>query len=186
MLWPLPNPHNFVSLQNIIVCFSLTYNEEATDTVVIPVDTQGKGSVICNFENIDINFLLDTSLLFFLRLNSWAKSRQKSSLLFAVTSTALPWDFYFFKLTQPLTFSTVQLLYTVKEKRGKPGRKPYPLPWGLINPYKNLKSENSQDYAQKPQRNCKFMNLASRWKTPENISSICTRSFSQDMRFCLM
>ncbi len=25
-----------------------------------------------------------------------------SSLLFLVTSTALPWDFYFFKLTQPL------------------------------------------------------------------------------------
>jgi hypothetical protein len=27
--------------------------------------------------------------------------------------------------------------------------------------YKNLKSENSQDYAQKPQRNCTFMNSAS-------------------------
>ncbi len=27
--------------------------------------------------------------------------------------------------------------------------------------YKNLKSENSQDYALKPQRNCTFMNLAS-------------------------
>jgi hypothetical protein len=27
--------------------------------------------------------------------------------------------------------------------------------------YGNLKSENSQDYAQKPQRNCTFMNLAS-------------------------
>jgi hypothetical protein len=32
-------------------------------------------------------------------------------------------DFYFFKLTQPLTVFTVQLLYTVKEKEGKP----YPL-----------------------------------------------------------
>ncbi len=50
------------------------------------------------------------------------------------TCTALPWDFSFFKLTQPLT---VQLLYT---------------------PYRNLKSENSQDYAQKPQRNFTFMN----------------------------
>jgi hypothetical protein len=35
---------------------------------------------------------------------------------------------YFFKLTQPLTVSTVQSLYTVKEKGGKPYRKPYPLP----------------------------------------------------------
>ncbi len=31
----------------------------------------------------------------------------------------------------------------------------------LRNPYKNLKSENSQDYAQKPRRNCTFMNKAS-------------------------
>ncbi len=30
--------------------------------------------------------------------------------------TALPWDFYFFKLRQPLIVSRVQLLYTVKEK----------------------------------------------------------------------
>ncbi len=29
------------------------------------------------------------------------------------------------------------------------------------NVHRNLKSENSQDYAQKPQRNCKFMNSAS-------------------------
>ncbi len=39
--------------------------------------------------------------------------------------------------------------------------KPNPLPYGLRNPYRNLKSENSQGYAQKPQRNCMFMNLAS-------------------------
>ncbi len=38
------------------------------------------------------------------------------------------------KLTQPLTISRVQLLYTVKEKRGKPDGKPYPLPYGLRNP----------------------------------------------------
>jgi hypothetical protein len=43
------------------------------------------------------------------------------------------------------------LLCTVKMKEGKHDRKPYPLPYGLGNPYKNLKSENSQDYAQKPQ-----------------------------------
>jgi hypothetical protein len=29
-----------------------------------------------------------------------------------------------------------------------------PLSNGLRNPYRNLKSENCQDYAQKPQRNC--------------------------------
>jgi hypothetical protein len=42
--------------------------------------------------------------------------------------------------------------YTVKEKGRKPDKKPYPLPYGLRNPYRNLKSESSQDYAQKPQR----------------------------------
>jgi hypothetical protein len=57
--------------------------------------------------------------------------------------------------------STVQLLYTAKEKGGKSDRKPYPLPYGLRNPYRNLKYENSQDYAQKPQRNRMFMNSAS-------------------------
>ncbi len=86
------------------------------------------------------------------------------------TSTALPWDFYVFKLTQALAFSsnshnllcisTVPLLYTDKERGGKPDRKPYPLPNDLRNPYRNLKSENSQDYAQKPERNCTFMNSA--------------------------
>jgi hypothetical protein len=53
------------------------------------------------------------------------------------------------------------LLYTEKEKEGKPDRKPHPLPYGLRNPYRNLKSDNSQDYAQKPQRNCTFMSLDS-------------------------
>jgi hypothetical protein len=64
-----------------------------------------------------------------------------------------------FKPTQPFTVSTVQFLYTVMER--KPDRKPYPLPDGLKNPYRNFKSENSQDYAQKPQRNFTFMNSAS-------------------------
>ena len=107
------------------------------------------------------------------RHNSLTKSIQKSSefssLLFKVTSTALPWDLYFFKLTQPLTVSTVQLLNTVKEKVGKPDRKPYPLPYGLRNPYRNLKSEKSQDYAQKPQRNCMFMNSASGKRQFKNL-----------------
>ncbi len=33
--------------------------------------------------------------------------------------------------------------------------------------YGNLKSENSQEYAQKPQRNCTFMNAASGFKKKE-------------------
>jgi hypothetical protein len=53
------------------------------------------------------------------------------------------------------------LLYTVKEKGGKPDRKQHPLPYGFRNPYGNLKSENSQDYAEKPERNFMFMNSAS-------------------------
>ncbi len=80
-----------------------------------------------------------------------------------MTSTALPWDFFFFKLTEPLTVSRARLLYTVKEKGGKPGKKPCPLPYVLRNPYWNPKSENSQDYAQKSQINCTFMNSASDW-----------------------
>jgi hypothetical protein len=39
---------------------------------------------------------------------------------------------------------------SVKEKGGKTNRKPYPLPYGLRNPYRNLKYENSHDYAQQP------------------------------------
>jgi hypothetical protein len=34
------------------------------------------------------------------------------------------------------------------KKRGKPNRKTHPLPYVLRNPYRNLQSENSQDYAQ--------------------------------------
>jgi hypothetical protein len=50
----------------------------------------------------------------------------------------------------PPTVSTVQLLYTVKDEGGKLGRKSHPLPYGLRKPYRNLKSENSQDYAKNP------------------------------------
>jgi hypothetical protein len=67
--------------------------------------------------------------------------REFSSLLFTVTSTALPWDFYFFKRTQPLTVS-------VKKKGGKPDRRPYPLTYELRSLFRNLKFEieNSQDF----------------------------------------
>jgi hypothetical protein len=53
------------------------------------------------------------------------------------------------------------LLYNVNDKGGKPDIKPLPLPDGLRNPCRNLKSENPHDYAQKPKRNCRFMNSAS-------------------------
>jgi hypothetical protein len=49
----------------------------------------------------------------------------------------------------------------LKEEEGTPDKKSHPLPYGLRNPYRNLEYENSQDYAQKHQRKCTFMNLAS-------------------------
>ncbi len=73
--------------------------------------------------------------------HTWAPLRFSSSL-FTVTS-ALLWDFYFFKLTQPLAVSTFQLLYTVKDKGGKPDGKPHHLPYSLRNPFRNLKSERN-------------------------------------------
>ncbi len=63
-------------------------------------------------------------------------------------------DLYFFKLTQPLTGSTVHLLYMVKEKGGKPDRKPYRLPMVL-----EIHTETSSlRTLRKPQRNCTFKN----------------------------
>ncbi len=61
------------------------------------------------------------------------KSLKSFSPCYSVTSTGLPWDFYFFKLMQPLTVS-------LNGKRG--------------NPYRNLKSETSRDYVQKPRLSC--------------------------------
>ncbi len=50
-----------------------------------------------------------------------------------------------------------QLLYTEEENGGKLARKSYaPFIW-----FKKFKSEKSQDFAQKPQLNCMFMNSAS-------------------------
>ncbi len=89
------------------------------------------------------------------RPNSWTKSIR--GLLFTVTSTALPWDFYFFKLTEPLTVSAIQLLYTIR----------------------NLKPENSQDYDKKPQRHCSFMISA-----PSQVagSAVVKREASKDIQ----
>jgi hypothetical protein len=66
----------------------------------------------------------------------------KFSLLVTVNTKALNWGFYFFKFTQPFTVSTVQLLYTLKKKGGKPYRKPYPLPHGLRNPYRSCRNSD--------------------------------------------
>jgi hypothetical protein len=83
-----------------------------------------------------------------------------SSLLFTVTLYCFA---FAFKLTQPLTVSRVQVLYTVEEKGGKPpDRNPYPFLYGLRNPYRYLKFENSQDYIQKSQRNCTVHDLCFR------------------------
>jgi hypothetical protein len=59
-----------------------------------------------------------------------------------------------FKLTQPLTVSTYNvLLYIVNEKGGKPDRNSHPFLYGLRNPYRDLMSENMPS-------NCTFMNSA--------------------------
>jgi hypothetical protein len=64
-------------------------------------------------------------------------------------------------LLQIIQFSTIQLLYTVKDKGGNPNR--------------NLKPENSQDCAQRPQRNCTFMNSASGFFERHCSTMVCTR-----------
>ncbi len=51
------------------------------------------------------------------------------------------------------------LHYTVMMKKG--GKSDHTPFCGLRNPFRNLKSENSQDYAQKPKNNCTFMNPVS-------------------------
>jgi hypothetical protein len=86
------------------------------------------------------------------------------AFLLSIQSHICSFTFRFILLqTHTTTYSFYSsVLYTVKEKGGKPDRKSYSLPYGLRNPYRNLKSENSQDYAKKLQRNCAFMNSASR------------------------
>ncbi len=93
-----------------------------------------------------------------LRPNSWTKYRQRFPPCYSQSHLKLYlWDYCFFKLTQPPSVSTVHY----KGERRKPDRNPYLLPFGLRNSYRNIKSQNSQDYTQKPQRNCTFMNSAS-------------------------
>jgi hypothetical protein len=53
----------------------------------------------------------------------------------------------------------LQFLYRKKEENLIEIHTHFPI--FLRNPYRNLKSENSKDFAQTPQRNCTFMNSAS-------------------------
>jgi hypothetical protein len=66
--------------------------------------------------------------------------------------------------------------YSFYRKKGENLKKTNPLPYGLRNTYRNLKSENSQDYAQRPQRTCKFMNSASVRNSYFSVAVIDTRT----------
>ena len=107
------------------------------------------------------------------RPNSWTKSRQKSlefsSSLFAVTSTySFALRFIFLR-----THATSYSFYRRKEENLT--KKPYPL-YVLRNPYRNLNSENSYDYAQKPQRTCTFMTSASVRNSHFSVAVIDSRT----------
>ncbi len=69
---------------------------------------------------------------------------------------------------QPSTYFYSSVTVHCSEKGGKPDRTPYPLSYGFRNPYINFKPEISHDYAQEPQRNCAFINLASGCGSPKN------------------
>ncbi len=58
--------------------------------------------------------------------------------VFLSTSTTLPWDLYFFKLTQHLKVATVQLTVHCKGERRKTWYNHILLPYGLRNLYRNL------------------------------------------------
>jgi hypothetical protein len=76
--------------------------------------------------------------------HNWDKSLKSfSSLLFTVKIYSFALRFF---LKSRNLLQLAGLLSIVKEKEGKPDGKPYPFPYGLRNPYRNLKSENSQDY----------------------------------------
>jgi hypothetical protein len=83
---------------------------------------------------------------------------------------------FLFLQTHATTYSFyVALLYTVKDKGRKSDRKLRHFSNGLRNPYRNFKSENSQDYGQKPQRNCRFMNSASGFDPKQKLQGQSTK-----------
>jgi hypothetical protein len=71
-------------------------------------------------------------------------------------------------LLQFLQFSYCSL-YRRKEENMIENNTPenylYPHLYGLRNPYRKVRSKNSHDYAQKPQRICTFLNSASGYNT---------------------
>ncbi len=73
-------------------------------------------------------------------------------------------------------------MYIVKDKGGKPDRKTHPLPYCLRNPNSNLKSGNSQDNAQKPQKNYTIMKSASGKKREQGWFVIRTKDREQSSR----
>ncbi len=90
-------------------------------------------------------------LLFLLRPNSWTKSSQKLQSFpscFSKSPLQLCLEISISSNSRNLLQFLQFVTYTVKEKGGKPDRKTQPLP---RNTYRNLKSDSSQDCAQKPQ-----------------------------------
>ncbi len=93
-----------------------------------------RGNILLPWQCTEVEFLeeIQTKILVFL-------------LVIHSHLNSFVWDFLFFKHTPP---------FTVSVKEISP-------PHGLRNPYRNFKSDNSQDYAEKPSCDCKFMNSAS-------------------------
>ncbi len=93
------------------------------------------------------------------------KSRKKSFgvFLLAIHSQLYSFAFIFLFLhTHATSYVFLQFSYcTLDRRKEETWWKTIPIPYGLRNPYRNLHSENCQDYAQKPQRKCTFMNSAS-------------------------
>ncbi len=118
-------------------------NRVPTSCCVIQAVNTGRKRLIFLIPLSNLLFCLIIKHMIKERPNFSTKSIQKSEDFppcYSQSPTALPWDFLFF---QTHATSCVKLLYTVKEKGGKPDRKPYPLPYSLRNPYRNLKSEKS-------------------------------------------
>ncbi len=83
------------------------------------------------------------------RSNSWTKSRQSLKSFppfYSQSPLYLCLEISVFK-THATSYNVFISTDSVKEKGGKPDRKADPLSYGLTNPYRNLKSENSHDYA---------------------------------------
>ncbi len=73
-------------------------------------------------------------------LTSLPSCHSQSSLQMSISSNSLNLLRISSNSRNLLHISTVQLLYTRKENPGKPERKSHPLPYGLRNPHRNLKS----------------------------------------------